>query len=63
MYIFVQGKSQGNNELEFDFERIEIYADGKMSSAFIDETNPSLVLNIAQSLRMHAGSTIEVSKI
>ena len=60
--IFIsQGFSKGLNLREFAFDNIQISADGVMSSDYVDEFETSLTLNVNQTLRMHAGSRIEVS--
>ena len=60
--IFIsQGFSKGLNLREYAFDNIQISADGIMSSDYVDEFEPSLTLNVNQTLRMHAGSRIEVS--
>ena len=56
----LQGYTSGYNKLTFAFDTVQIYADGKMSSAYVDEFTPSLVLEITNLLRLHAGATIEV---
>lgn len=57
----MQGFTTGYDKLTFAFDEVQIYADGKMSSAFVDERTPSLILNIANELRLHAGATIQVT--
>ena len=39
---------------------MQISADGILSSEYVDEFEPSLTLNVNQTMRMHAGSKIEV---
>ena len=58
--FFSQGFSKGLNLREYAFDNIQISADGIMSSDYVDEFDPSLTLNVNQTLRMHAGSRIEV---
>ena len=56
-----QGFSKGLNLREYAFDNIQISADGILSSDYVGEFEPSLTLNLNQTLRMHAGSRIEVS--
>ena len=60
MYVFLQGFSKGYDLREYAFDNIQIYADGSMSSDYADEFDPSFTLHINQTLRMHAGSKIQV---
>lgn len=57
---FEQGHSIGLPDRVFSFNNIQIFADGKMSSDFEDEFNPSLSLNLSDALILKAGSTITV---
>ena len=61
LYCISQGFSKGLNLREYAFDNIQISADGILSSDYVDEFEPSLTLNLNQTLRMHAGSRIEVS--
>ncbi|KAL4226615.1 hypothetical protein ACF0H5_014598 [Mactra antiquata] len=53
------GFSSGNDKLTFSFDEVQIYADGKMSSIYVDEYTPSLSLHVSSLLRLHAGASIE----
>ncbi|XP_033745591.1 uncharacterized protein LOC117331105 [Pecten maximus] len=53
------GKTSGSADREFHFDTLQVYADGKMSSDFINEYIPSLVLNVTGLVRLHAGGRIE----
>lgn len=57
---FEQGHSIGLPDRVFSFNNVQIFADGKMSSDFEDEFNPSLSLNLSDALILKAGSTITV---
>lgn len=58
--IFLQGKSKGQEDKNFEFTSVSIYADGKFASEFLDVNKPSLFLHL-HSLEVRAGGTIEVN--
>ena len=60
MYIYLQGFSTGKNAREFAFDNVQLYADGSITSDFVEEFEPSISIDITDTLRMHAGSKISV---
>ena len=62
MYIYLQGFSTGKNAREFAFDNVQLYADGSITSDFVEEFEPSISIDITDTLRMHAGSKILVSR-
>ncbi|WAR26294.1 hypothetical protein MAR_011998 [Mya arenaria] len=53
------GFTSGYEKLTFAFENVEVFADGKISSPSVEEFSPSLILEVANEIRLHAGAVIE----
>ena len=58
-----QGFTSGYDKLTFSFDQVQIYADGKMTSTYLKELSPSLVLHIHNLLKLHAGAVIKVISV
>ncbi|KAK3576663.1 hypothetical protein CHS0354_004948 [Potamilus streckersoni] len=58
-FIGNKGHYKNHDLLHFGLESLEIYADGKLSSSYLNEHKPSLSLQIDKQLRLHSGSRIE----
>ena len=61
MVKYFQGFTKGYDSREYAFNKVQIFADGSMSSDYVEEFAPSTTLHINETFRMHAGSRVEVS--
>jgi len=56
----LQGKTCGLEDRTFGMDSIQVYADGKLFSNYVHEYEASLILNLNNKLRLHAGGKIVV---
>jgi hypothetical protein len=54
------GGMEGLGPRQYDLTSLNMSADGVLSSDYINELQPSLTLNVSATVRLHAGSKIQV---